>query len=198
MKKAANVDEYILNSGKWQQALILLREIILLSGLNESIKWGGPVYSYETKNIVGMSAFKNYVALWFFQGALLKDKKKKLLNAQEGVTKALRQWRFASTQEIEAEAVTITEYINEAMLNQKHGLEIKPQKDKVLIIPDELIETFKKNPQLKTSFESFTRAKQREFTEYISEAKRPETKQKRLDKIVPMILDGISLNEKYR
>lgn len=198
MKKAANVDEYIINSDKWQDSLILLRDIVLITELSETIKWGSPVYSFESKNILGIGAFKNYIALWFFQGALLKDKKKKLVNAQEGVTKALRQWRFGSIEEVQDNAEIIKEYIEEAIQNQKAGLEIKAQKNKPLVVPVELNEAIRNNPQLKKSFESFTQSKQREFAEYILGAKRPETKQKRLEKILPMILNGIGLNDKYR
>ncbi len=166
--------------------------------MTETIKWGVPVYITEGKNIVGLGAFKSYVGLWFFQGALLYDKKKKLINAQEDKTKALRQWRFNSVKEIEAESETIKRYLEEAILNQKQGREIKPERKKSLEIPKEFIGFFKKDKKVKESFNSLSLSKQREYAEYISEAKRDETKQKRLLKIVPIILKGKGLNYKYR
>jgi uncharacterized protein YdeI (YjbR/CyaY-like superfamily) len=197
MKSTTTVDEYILKSGNWKEALFLLRDVILSAGLLETVKWGAPVYTFETKNIAGMAAFKSYVGIWFYQGALLQDKSKKLINAQEGVTKALRQWRFDSAEEIRRDINTIKDYLNEAILNQKHGKEIKPAKDKPLILPQELLVFFKSNPELKLRFDSFSLSRKRDFAEYISEPKRLETKLKRLDKIVPMILKGIGLNDKY-
>jgi uncharacterized protein YdeI (YjbR/CyaY-like superfamily) len=166
--------------------------------MTETVKWGVPVYTFEGKNIVGIAGFKAYVGLWFFQGAMLKDKKKKLINAQDGKTKALRQWRFDSVKEIEAESKTIKQYLEEAILNQKHGKEIKPERKKPLDIPKELYDIFIKDTKVKESFNSLSLPKQREYAEYIIEAKRDETKQKRLMKIAPLILKRKGLNDKYR
>jgi uncharacterized protein YdeI (YjbR/CyaY-like superfamily) len=166
--------------------------------MTETVKWGVPVYTFEGKNIVGIAGFKSYAGLWFFQGALLKDKKKKLINAQTGKTKALRQWRFKSVKEIEAESKTIKQYLEEAILNQKHGKEIKAEKKKPLEIPKELNGLFKQNKKVKECFNSLSLPKQSEYSEYINEAKRDETKQKRLSKIVPLIIKGKGLNDKYK
>jgi len=198
LKRYKTPEEYIANNKDWQQSLILLRDILLSTQMTETIKWGVPVYTFEGKNIVGTAAFKSYVGLWFFQGALLKDKKKKLINAQEGKTKALRQWRFNSVKEIEAESETIKLYLEEAILNQKQGKEIKPERKKPIEIPKELNDFFKKDKKVKESFNSLSLSKQREYAEYISEAKRDETKHKHLFKIVPLILKGKGLNDKYR
>ena len=197
MKAYATVEEYILSSEQWKVALMLLRDIFLSVGLTETVKWGGPVYTSEGKNIAGMAAFKSYVGIWFHQGALLKDKKQKLISAQEGVTKALRQWRFDSAGEIAKESGTIIEYLKEAMENQKQGKQIKPAKDKPLAIPFELQDLFDKDPGLKQRFEALSLSRRRDYAEYIGTAKQPETKQKRLDKIIPMIFKGIGLNDKY-
>ena len=156
MKRYKTPEEYIANNKDWQQSLILLRDILLSTQMTEIIKWGVPVYTFERKNIVGTAAFKSYVGLWFFQGALLKDKKKKLINAQEGKTKALRQWRFNSVKEIEAESETIKLYLEEAILNQKQGKEIKPERKKPFKIPKELIGFFKKDKKVKESFNSLS------------------------------------------
>ena len=89
MKGAKNAEEFILSNPQWQEALILLRDIFLSTGMEETIKWGVPVYTFEGKNVAGMACFKSYIGIWFYQGALLADKAQKLVNAQEGITKAL-------------------------------------------------------------------------------------------------------------
>jgi uncharacterized protein YdeI (YjbR/CyaY-like superfamily) len=159
MKTDKSVDEYIQSTDKWKESLVLLRSIFLSVGLNETIKWGAPVYTSDSKNIAGLAAFKNHVAVWFYQGALLMDEKKKLVNAQEGVTKALRQWRFGSVSEIRSNMDLLKVYIREAIENEKLGKKIKPQKDKPLAIPDELRQVFRSNPELKKCFDMLTLSK---------------------------------------
>jgi uncharacterized protein YdeI (YjbR/CyaY-like superfamily) len=198
MQKTKSVKLYIDQHPQWQESLLILKELIDATELHENIKWGAPVYTLNNKNIVGIAAFKKYVGLWFHQGALLKDLEKKLINAQEGVTKALRQWRFSSAEEIVQNSNTIKTYLKEAIENHKQGKVIKPEKNKALIIPSELSDLFIKNKNVKDKFDLFSLSKQREFTQYISEAKRADTKFKRLNKITPMILNGIGLNDKYR
>jgi len=198
MQKNKSVTAYIKNHPEWEKALMVLKDLIDSTALHENIKWGAPVYTLNNKNIVGYCAFKAYVGLWFYQGALLKDSHKKLFNAQEGKTKALRQWRFSSSEEIFNEKENILSYIKEAVQNHKNGKSIKPQKKPALILASELIEQLKNDVALNKAHESFTESKQREFSEYINEAKQQKTKQKRLDKIIPMILQGEGLNDKYR
>ncbi|CAL2077283.1 YdeI/OmpD-associated family protein [Tenacibaculum sp. 190524A05c] len=191
------VTTYIVNQEKWAQELQLLRSFLLELDLVEDIKWGMPAYIYKNKNIIGISAFKNYFGMWFHQGVFLKDEKKLLINAQEGKTKAMRQWRFNSIDELDKK--TLQEYVLEAMKNVELGKEIKPQRNKKpLIIPPQLLAVLDNNNQLKEKFESLSLTKKREFTEYISEAKREATKESRLQKIIPMIQSGIGLNDKYR
>lgn len=198
MKRFETAQEYIASKKDWKQSLILLRDILLSTKLGESLKWGIPVYTFEGKNIVGMAAFKSYVGLWFFQGALLKDKKGKLINAQSGKTRALRQWRFNSKKEIEKEAKAIKQYLEEAISNRKQGKEIKPARKKPLKIPKELNAVFKKDKKIKERFYEISLAKQRDYCEYISDAKRESTKNSRLEKIIPMILKKSGLNDKYK
>lgn len=198
MKGARSVDEYIANHQAESEQLTILREAALSAGLEEKVKWGIPAFTWKNKNIAGMAVFKNWVAIWFFQGALLKDEKKVLVNAQEGTTKALRQWRFKSAEEVIQNKDYIYDYLVEALNNQKEGKEIKAEKGKKLVIPPELETVLTDNPELKKSFESFTPGKRREFAEYIAEAKREDTKEKRLEKIIPMILQGKGLNDKYK
>ncbi len=196
--KKNTVDEYIQKQPRWQTALKLLREIVLSMPLKETVKWGGPVYTLDGKNLIGLGAFKSYVSIWFFQGALLADKHGKLINAQENKTRAMRQWRFNSVEEIQASAETIKAYLLESIELQRQGKSIKPLRNKPLVIPEKLAARLSQNPPLKANFEALSKSKQREYAEYISEAKREETQQKRLEKIIPMILTGVGLNDKYR
>lgn len=193
----AKVTEYILKNEKWTQELNLLRSFLLENDLEETVKWSAPTYVYKGKNIIGIAAFKNYVGLWFHQGVFLKDEAKVLFNAQEGKTKALRQWRFHSIKEIDVKLVK--SYILEAMQNAEEGKAIKPtRKAKPLVIPELLQNKLSEDDELQDSFTNFTLSKKREFTEYIETAKREATKVSRLEKIIPMIKNGIGLNDKYR
>ncbi|WP_431165474.1 YdeI/OmpD-associated family protein [Tenacibaculum halocynthiae] len=191
------VTEYIQDKNKWTQELKLLRSALQELPLEEDIKWGIPAYLYKGKNIIGMSAFKNYCGLWFHQGIFLKDENKLLMNAQEGKTKAMRQWRFNSLKDIDVELVK--SYALEAIDNAEKGKAIKPQKNKTpIIIPQQLQNELDSNSLLLEKFDSFSLSKQREYVNYLIEAKRETTKQKRLEKITPMILKGIGLHDKYR
>jgi len=196
MSAPKNVEDFIQKKNEWKKELELLRSITLSLKLEETIKWGFPVYCFEGKNIVGLGAFKSYVGLWFFQGVFLKDTAKLLVNAQEEKTKALRQWRFHSIDEIDKKLVK--EYIKEAIENQKKGKELKPNRSKALKIPAELQRALKNNRELNARFQKLSQSCKREYSEYISEAKREETKLNRLEKIKPMILMQIGLNDKYK
>ena len=145
---------------------------------------------------MGLGGFKSYLGIWFFNGVFMKDEAKVLVNAQEGVTKALRQWRFTSAKEIKP--ALIKKYVQEAIKNAKAGKEIKPEKKAAIPIPVELQNAFKKNKSMKPTFTALTPFKQREYLEYITEAKTEPTRIKRVEKITPMILAGKGLNDKYR
>lgn len=190
------VNEYILNAVFGQEILIVLRDILLSTELQETVKWGGPVYTINNKNVVGIAAFKSYVGLWFYNGNFLTDKAGVLINATEGITKALRQWRFSSVDEIDDELVL--KYVNEAIQNQKEGKELKPERNKPVIIPEELKQALMQDTELENCFNRFKPGRQREFTEYIASAKLAETRLARLQKVVPLILENIALNDKYR
>ncbi len=195
MELAQSVDEYIIKNNHWKEALIILRDIVKSTELKETVKWGAPTYALNGKNVVGLGAFKSYVGLWFFQGSFLKDEHKVLINAQEGKTKGMRQWRFTSIDEMNPEL--ILKYVEEAIQNQKDGKEIKVEK-KPLVIPEELEEAFSNDELLSNSFKSLTPGKQKEYANYISEAKRVETRLNRIEKITPMIIEGKGLNDKYK
>ncbi len=192
----ALVDKYLERHPEWGKELHKLRSLLEKSELTEEVKWGGPCYTYEGKNVVGLGAFKEHVALWFHQGALLKDSDSVLVNAQEGTTRALRQWRFRKGDKIPVTRVRA--YIKEAVTLEKSGNRIKPQKSKPLVMPDELQQLLDKNKKLAASFGKLSQSKQREYAEHVSSAKRADTREKRLENIKPMILAGIGLNDKYR
>lgn len=198
MKKVTTVEEYIENNSHFKDELIQLRSILISTELEENIKWNAPTYSINGKNVVGLGAFKNHFCLWFFNGVFLKDEANALVNAQEGKTKALRQMRFDTKDSIKKSL--ILSYIKEAIENQKLGKEIKPSKTlkKDVKIPELLNEAFNKNDKLKSAFNDLSPSKQKEYCNYILEAKREATKLKRLDKIVPMIIAQKGLHDKYK
>lgn len=198
MKKVTTVEEYIENNSHFKDELIQLRSILISTELEENIKWNAPTYSINGKNVVGLGAFKNHFCLWFFNGVFLKDEANALGNAQEGKTKALRQMRFDTNNSIKKSL--ILSHIKEAIENQKLGKEIKPSKTlkKDVKIPELLNEAFNKNDKLKSAFNDLSPSKQKEYCNYILEAKREVTKLKRLDKIVPMIIAQKGLHDKYK
>lgn len=186
----------MLNNQQWQEELNRLITIIEKAPLEKSVKWGAAVYTFNGKNVLSFGGFKNFFSLWFFNGVFLKDTYKVLVNASEGKTKALRQWRFTHINEIDEQK--ILEYINEAIEVEKKGLKIAPEKFKPLALPEILNIEFKKNNSLKKAFHSISPGKQKEYIVFIEEAKQETTKMKRINKIIPMILSGKGLNDKYK
>jgi uncharacterized protein YdeI (YjbR/CyaY-like superfamily) len=196
MEKIETVDQNIQSHPRWLEILLDLRELLNATVLTETIKWGGPVYTLDGKNLLGIGAFKNHSALWFFQGALLQVNTNLLINAQEGKTKALRQIRFEAGSKIDKQE--LLKYIEETISLHKQGKKIKPDLKKGILIPSELSEFFEANSELKKAFSNLTPGKQRAYADYITKAKREETKQKRIEKIIPMIKVGIGLNDNYK
>ena len=190
-----SVVDIISEMDPWVEEVMMLRDIILKTGLKEEIKWGGPIYTLDGKNVMAIGAFKNYASIWFHQGVFLKDPEKVLVSASEG-TRALRQWRFASRKEIKP--ALIRKYIEEAIANQKAGKGIKPERKPDLEVPAEYQSAFKKDKGLKDAFYRLTPGKQREYLEHVSLAKTEETRQRRVEKSVPMIKQGKGLNDKYK
>ena len=196
MTSKKTVDNYIETAKQWQAELKTLRKIILTTNLEETVKWGMPYYCLSGKNIVGMVSFKSYFGLWFTQGAFLKDEAGVLLNAKEGKTRGLRQWRMNSKNEINSKL--IKSYVMEAIEITKAGKVIKPVRNKAFQVPSELELEMDNNPALKASFDNLSQFQKREYSDHINSAKRDETKARRLSKIIPMILSGAGLNDKYR
>lgn len=124
MAKITSVDQFIRRSQAWQDELKRVRAILLETGLEETVKWGMPCYTHGGKNIVSLVAFKSYFGLWFHQGALIDDSSNKLINAQEGKTKALRQWRMTHSRDIKP--TIIKRYVKASIANVDQGVEIKP------------------------------------------------------------------------
>lgn len=196
MTDSEKVDAFIERQTKWKGRLLQLREIIKNTELKEEVKWGKPTYTLDGKLVVGIADFKNHMALWFHQGVFLKDKDQKLINAQEGVTKALRQWRFEEDDEVDPKV--ILEYVEEAIANSKAGKELKPERKKSVSIPPLLALAFEQDASLKKHFQKLTPGKQREYAEHIEQAKREATKNSRLQKCIPMIKNGEGLHDKYK
>lgn len=179
----------------WENELEILKSILAKTELVETTKWGGPIYTYNNKNVVGIGGFKSYFGIWFMNGVFLKDEAKVLVNAQEGITKALRQWRFNSKEEINEKLLLV--YIKEAIENEKKGVSHKPEKKEVVIC-DFFKNELQNDTAFAKAFEAFSPFKQKEFLEYIATAKQEKTKITRMEKIKPMILQNIGLNDKYR
>ncbi len=186
----------MMQNKKWGRELSVIASILSNAPLDKSIKWGAEVFTWDGKNVVSYGGFKDYFAIWFFNGVFLNDTYKVLVNAQEGKTKSLRQWRFKSIEEIDRKK--ILEYVNEAIEVDKKGLKMQPDKFAPVAPARLLADTLKKDNGLKSAFEKLTPGRQKEYIVYLNEAKQETTKLKRLDKIKPMILKGAGLNDKYK
>lgn len=195
MKTVKTVPEYIESHPKYEDILGILRALLLDTPLTETIKWGMPTYCLGRKNVIGIGSFKHYAALWFFNGVFLKDSAGVLINAQEDKTKGMRQWRFTSIKHLDE--VLIKQYIEEAIHNQLNGKELKPEK-RPLVIPMELQDALTSNEKLNEAFQEMSLSHKREYCDYISEAKKPETRIKRVEKITPIIIGKSGLNDQYR
>jgi uncharacterized protein YdeI (YjbR/CyaY-like superfamily) len=196
MLRHKSVDAYIDSAEHWQMELKELRRLLLSTGLSETVKWGGPCYMSNDRNVVGLGAFKDYFGLWFYQGALMKDTEKVLVNAQEGRTRAQRQWRMTSAKNIRP--ALVKRYVREAIAIAKSGRVINAERSKPLVIPQELKAALGSSRNAGSSFARLRPGLQREYAEYVSSAKREETRQRRIQKILPMIAAGAGLNDKYR
>lgn len=182
-------------TNQWANEIEQLHAIIRKTSLVETTKWGGSVYTHKNKNVVGIGGFKSYFGIWFYNGVFLKDEKKLLINANEENTKSLRQMRFTSVNEIDEKLILY--YINEAIEIEEKGLFI-PKEKKETIIPELLQNEMDKNQELLSKFNAFSPYKQREFIEHLTSAKQEKTQLARLEKIIPLIVEGKGLNDKYR
>lgn len=188
------VDEFLSKATKWKEEYEKLRNIVLDCELTEEFKWMHPCYTFNHKNIVLIHGFKEYCALLFHKGALLKDPHGILIQQTENV-QAARQIRFTNVQEIAEMETILKAYINEAIEVEKAGLEVEFKKTTEFTIPEELQHKFDEIPALKTAFEALTPGRQRAYIFYFSQAKQSKTRESRVEKYVQKILDGKGLKD---
>ena len=188
------VDWFFDKKTKWQQAYQELRELALSFDLTEELKWGCPCYTIGKSNIFLIHGFKDYCALLFMQGALLKDTKNILIQQTENVQSA-RQIRFANVEEILKNKSTIKSYIKEAIQLDKAGLKVELKKTTEFKMPDEFQSALNEMLELKTAFEALTPGRQRGYLLYFSSAKQSKTRNERVEKYIPKILDGKGLDD---
>jgi len=189
-----NVDFYFDKDRKWQEEIKKLRTIVLDSPLTEELKWGVPCYTLEQNNILLIHVFKEYCAILFVNGVLLKDPHGLLIQQTENV-QAGRQIRFANMEDIIKTEAILKVYINEAIEIEKSGLKVEFKKNTELTIPDELQTKFDENPAFKTAFEALTPGRQRAYILFFTAPKQSKTREARVEKSVPQILDGKGLND---
>lgn len=187
------VDKYLKTAKKWPEEMKKLREICLSTGLAEEIKWRLPCYMLDEDNVAILQPFKEYCAIMFFKGALLKDTKK-LLDTP-GTSQSVRQLRFTNLQEIVKKQTTIKAYIKEAIKIEKSGLEVEKKKTSDFEVPEEFQVQLDKNKKLKTAFDALTPGRQRAYLFFFAQAKQSKTREERVKKFIPAILKGKGMHD---
>ncbi len=188
------VDFFFTNAKKWKEEYEKLRMIVLDCPLNEELKWGQPCYTFEDKNIVLIHGFKEYCALLFMKGVLLKDAKSILIQQTENV-QAARQIRFTSAKEITEMKPVLKAYIEEAIVVEKAGQKVTHKKTSEFKMPAEFQKRLEENPALKTAFQALTPGRQRAYLLYFSAPKQSKTRESRVEKCMKLILKGKGLND---
>ncbi|MFW9788052.1 MAG: YdeI family protein [Candidatus Thorarchaeota archaeon] len=188
------VDAFLSKAKKWQEEFRKLRKITLDCGLTEEFKWRNPCYTFQKSNIVLIHGFKEYCALLFFKGALLKDTDGVLISQTEN-TQATRQIRFTSVREIVEMEPILKAYIHEAIEVEKAGLKVDFKKTTEYIIPEEFQKKLDEIPALKSAFDALTPGRQRAYLLYFSQPKQSKTRVSRVEKYVQQILSGKGLND---
>ena len=186
--------DFYFNKGAWQEETAQLRKIILSCELTEALKWGCPCYTHDTKNIVLIHVFKEYCALLFFKGSLLKDPAKVLIQQTEHV-QAARQMRFTNVKEIVAQTRTIKNYVYEAIEVERAGLKVALKKTKEFPMPAEFKKKLASTPKLKAAFAALTPGRQRGYLLFFSSAKQAVTREARIEKSIADIIKGKGLND---
>ena len=187
--------DFFFSKGKpWQEEFEKLRTIILDCGLTEQLKWGVPCYTFDNSNIVLIHGFKEYCAILFVKGVLLKDPQAVLIQQTEHVQSA-RQIRFTKVQEIVALEATLKAYIHEAIEVEKTGLKVNYKPAAEYSMPEEFINQLEGVPGLQDAFEALTPGRQRGYLLYFSAPKQSKTRQARIEKYMPQILNGKGLND---
>ncbi|GAB3255028.1 YdeI/OmpD-associated family protein [Chitinimonas naiadis] len=188
------VDAFLSKTKQWREEFETLRAILLDCKLTEELKWGVPCYVAEGSNIVLIHGFKDYCAVLFFKGALLKDPKGVLVIQTENV-QAARQIRFTSLQEVTQQEATLRSYVQEAIAVEKAGLKVPFKQTAEFAIPEEFQIKLDSTPALKTAFEALTPGRQRAYLLHFSTAKQSKTRASRVEKAIPLILDGKGLDD---
>ena len=188
------VDWYFAKHKEWQEEIETLRTLVLECGLAEELKWGCPCYTFEGRNIVLIHVFKDYCALLFFKGALLKDTKKVLVRQTQNV-QAARQIRFTDLREVSKAKTTLKSYIKEAVQVEKAGLKVEFKKASEFKVPEEFQKKLDKTPALKTAFNALTPGRQRGYILHFAQAKLSKTRESRIEKCMKQILAGKGLND---
>jgi len=188
------VDFFFSKAQKWQKEFEKLRTIVLDCGLTEELKWGQPCYMFEKTNIVLIHGFKEYCALLFFKGVLLRDAHGILIQQTDNV-QAARQVRFTNVREIAKIAPILKTYIYEAIEVEKAGLKVKLKKTSEFVIPEEFKSRLDKTPALKTAFNKLTPGRQRAYIFHFSQPKLSKTREARVEKCVRQILNGKGLDD---
>jgi uncharacterized protein YdeI (YjbR/CyaY-like superfamily) len=189
-----NVNFYFDKAKQWQQELEKLRILMNDCGLTEDLKWGVPCYNFEKSNIVLIHTFKDYCAILFFKGALLKDTSDILIQQTKNV-QAARQMRFTNVREILELEPLIKTYIKEAIEIEKAGLKVEFKKTEEYPVPEEFKQKLEEIPVLKTAFEALTPGRQRAYLLHFSAPKQSATRQSRIEKCMEQILNGKGLND---
>jgi uncharacterized protein YdeI (YjbR/CyaY-like superfamily) len=194
MNSNPKVDFYFTKAKAWQEELQKLRAIVLDCQLTEELKWGVPCYTFENSNIVLIHVFKEYCALLFFKGALLKDPEGLLVQQTKNV-QAGRQIRFTNVREISKLKTILKAYIHEAIEVEIAGLKVELKKTTEYDIPEEFQNKLDENPTLQTAFEALTPGRQRAYLLYFSSPKQSKTREARVEKYTRQILNGKGLND---
>ncbi|WP_367305611.1 YdeI/OmpD-associated family protein [Alicyclobacillus acidocaldarius] len=180
---------------RWEDTLKALRAILLSSGLTEEVKWRQPCYTYQGRNVVIMSAFKEYCALNFLKGGMMEDRHGFLEKPGEH-TQVGRQMRFRSADEVKAREAAIRDYIQQAVEIERVGKAAPPREAPELPMPDELLRKFDEMPELRRAFESLTPGRRRAYLLHFSAPKQSKTRAARVEKCIPMILEGKGLYDR--
>jgi uncharacterized protein YdeI (YjbR/CyaY-like superfamily) len=188
------VDAFLKREDKWRPEFETLREILLESGLTEELKWGQPSYALGGKNVALIHGFKDYCAILFNKGVLLKDPKGVLIQQTKNV-QAARQIRFTSVEDVTRLAKTVKAYLHEAIEIERAGLKVPFKKTAQFEMPEELESRLAANAKLRAAFAALTPGRQRAYILHFSQPKRPETRVARVDKHVPRILAGLGLDD---
>jgi uncharacterized protein YdeI (YjbR/CyaY-like superfamily) len=193
-KPNPKVDFFFNKAEQWKQEFGKLRRIILDCGLTEELKWGVPCYTFEKKNIVLIHGFKEYCAILFVKGALLKDSEGILIQQTENV-QAARQIRFTNARDIVEMETILKAYINESIQAEIAGLKVNYKKVTEFSMPEEFISKLEEVPGLQEAFEALTPGRQRAYILYFSAPKQSKTRAARVEKYMEQILNGKGLND---